>query len=180
MNRTIIGALIFLSTLFVGIQVAAFVTNVTAQFSLPADIPEPGFDEHTDQVAKAPIGIHVSYIGVNESTLRFLIYNGSTEKLSCRGYSGICASPELHINGLDASAWVCMNGSSVYEIKPGDTVEMMVVPEDFARVPGKNEKVVVGYKSIHDDMQYPHFAEPIVLPPAFRNEIRESFSKRDE
>lgn len=163
-----------------GIQVAAFVTNVTAQFSLPADIPEPGFNDHTDQVPKAPTGIRISYIGINESTLRFLIYNGSTEKVSCLGYSGICASPEIRINGLDANAWVCMNGSSVYEIMPGDTVEMMVSPYDFARVPGKNDKVAIGYKSIQDDTQEPHFAEPIVLPPAFRNEIRESFSKLDE
>lgn len=180
MNRTIIGALIFLLALFVGIQLAAFVTNVTAQFSLPADIPEPGFDDHTDQVAKAPTGIRISYIGLNESTLRFLIYNGSTEKLSCLGYSGICASPALRINRLDANAWVCMNGSSIYEILPGDTVEMMVSPYDFARVPGKNEKVVVGYKSIDNDTQDHYFAEPIVLPPTFSNEIRESFSKLDE
>ncbi len=140
MNRTIIGVLIFLLALFVGIQVAAFVTNVTAQFSLPADIPEPGFNEPIDQVAKAPTGIRISYIGVNDSTLRFLIYNGSTEKVSCLGYSGICASPELRLNGLDAKAWVCMNGTSIYEILPGDTVEMMVSPYDFARVPGKNEQ----------------------------------------
>ena len=51
----------------------------------------------------------------------------------------------------------------------------MVYPEDFARVPGKNDKVVVGYKSIEeDDSRDQYFAEPIVLPPAFRNEIRES------
>ena len=123
-----------------GIQVAAFVTNVTAQFSLPADLPEPGFNEPIEQVAKAPTGIRISYIGVNDATLRFLIYNGSTEKVSCRGYSGICASPALRLNGLDAKAWACANGTSVYEILPGDTVEMMVSPYDFARVPGKNEQ----------------------------------------
>ena len=71
-----------------------------------------------------------------------------------------------------AKQWICMNESSIYEIKPGDTVEMMVYPEDFARVPGKNDKVVVGFKSIEEDKQDQYFAKPIVLPPAFRNEIR--------
>jgi hypothetical protein len=180
MYRTIVGALIFLLTLFVGIQTAAFVTDVTAQFSLPAEIPEPGSNERNYRFAKAPAGIRISYIGVNDSTLRFLIYNGSTEKVSCWGYSGICASPEIRINGLDANAWVCMNGSDNYVILPGDTAEMMVSPDDFARVPGKNEKVMVGYQSIDVERQEHHFAQPMVLPPAFRNDIRKFLSKRDE
>lgn len=173
--------------LFVGIQVAAFFTTVTTKFttattkfSLPADVPEPEFNDDVNEFPNSPIGIHVSYIGVNESTLRFLIYNGSREKLSCYGYSGLCLSPEIRINGLDGSAWMCMNGTSVYEIMPGDTVEMMVSPDDFARVPGKNDKVSVGFKSITNDTQGYDFAEPIILPPAFRNKIRESFLKRDE
>lgn len=176
MNRIITGAPVLLLTLFVGIQVAAFVTNVTTRFSLPADIPEPGFKHHGNQTPKAPTGIRVSYIGNRESTLRFLIYNGSKEKLLCLGYSGICASPELLINGLDASAWVCMNGSSILEIMPGNTAEMMVSPEDFAQVPGKSDEVAVGFKSIDDDRPDIYFAEPILIPRAFRNEIRENLS----
>lgn len=154
--------------------------NVAVQLSLPADLPESGFDERTDRIPKAPAGIRISYIGVKDSTLRFLIYNGSTEKLSCLGYSGICASPELRVNGLDATAWVCMNGSSIYEIQPGETVEMLVSTEDFARIPGKNDKVAVGFKSIDDDAQDISFAEPIILPSAFRNEVRKSFAKLDQ
>jgi len=180
MHGTTIGTLIFLAALFVGIQTTAFSTDVAAQFSLPADIPEPGFHLDPDQVPKAPAGVRVSYIGVNDSTLRFLIYNGSTETVSCLGYAGLCASPELLINGLDANAWVCMMGSPRYDIKPGDTVEMIVTPEDFASVPGKNDKVVVGYKPIREDSQDRYFAEPIVIPPAFRNEIRKSLTKFGE
>ena len=181
MFKTILGAIIFLFALFLGIQLAAFDTDLAARFSPPADVPEPREYDDVERIPARPSGIRVSYVGVNDSTLRFLVYNGSTEKLSCRGYEGICSSPELLLNGLDASAWVCMNGSSKYEIKPGDTVEMMVAPYDFARVPGKNEKVVVGFKSIdEDDWRDQYFAEPIVLPPAFRNEIRESFSKWDK
>jgi hypothetical protein len=176
MYRTIVGTLIFLSALFAGIQAAAFVANVSAQFSLPADLPEP-VPLGTDRRPLAPAEVRVSYIGINESTLRFLVYNGSTEKLSCLGYSGICASPELRINGLDASAWVCMNGSDIYEIMPGDTVEMMVGPYDFARVPGRDDEVAVGFKSVDNDTQVVEFAVPIVIPSAFRNEIRESLSE---
>lgn len=180
MHGTIIGTLIFLAALFVGIQSTAFSTDVAAQFSLPADIPEPGSQLDPDQAPKAPAGIRVSYIGVNDSTLRFLIYNGSTESVSCLGYSGLCASPELLINGLDANAWVCMSGSPTYEIKPGDSVEMIVTPEDFARVPGKSEMVVVGYKPLQLDAQDQYFAEPIVLPPSFRNSIRKSLTQLGE
>ncbi len=177
MKRIITGTLIFFVTLFVGIQTAAFVTSVMERFSVPADLAGRGYNDQADGVATAVYGIHISYIGVKESALRFLIYNGSTERLRCLGYSGICVGPELRINGLDASAWVCLNGSSEYEIKPGEAVEMMVFPYDFALIPGKNEMVEVGFKSIDANEEDQYFAQPIVLPPAFRNEIRKSLSE---
>lgn len=179
MQRKIAGVLIFLSSLLVGVQVVSFITNMTEQFSLPREIPEPGFPIDTLRFPTSPVGVHVSYIGVEDSTLRFLIYNGSTETLSCIGYSGICSSPVLRIDGLDAKAWMCMNWSSRYEIRPGDTVELMVFAEDFSRLPGKNDKIVVGFKSINKKEQDLYFAEPIVIPSEFRNEIKKAFVKQD-
>ena len=135
--RTVIGALIFSLTFFVGVKVA-WVAGVVTKFSMPAEIHRPDVNDRAERFARSPVGIRVSYIGLTGPTLRFLIHNGSTETLSCVGYSGMCASPEIRINGEDAKAWVCMNGSSTYLIEPGETVELAVGPYDFAPFAAQN------------------------------------------
>ena len=180
MKRIVLGVLIFFATLFVGVQVAVFVTIITDRYSVPADLPVQEDSIQADGFARKVSGIHISYLGGKESELRFLIYNGSTEKLLCYGQSGICMGPELRIDGLDDDRWQCMNGFSIYEVRPGDTVEMIAAPYDFPRLPGKNDKVEVGFRTIGGSDQDQHFAQPIVLPPAFRNEIRKYLSQFDE
>ena len=64
-------------------------------------------------------------------------------------------------------------GSSVYTIKPGQSAELMIHSSDFQLLPGKTEKVVIGYEFENTEGQsHQHFAEPIVLPAEFRNAVR--------
>lgn len=180
MRKTIVGTLIFSLALFAGIQATALIGNISAHFSLPTDQPEfdPLYTEERSPLA--PVGVRISYIGINKTTLRFIIYNGSEKTLSCLGYAGICASPKLSINEADVSAWVCMNGSSKYQIRPGATAVMMVSPADFARVPGKYDRVVVGFTSVDENAEDLYLAEPIFIPATFRKQIIESRSRQGE
>lgn len=117
------------------------------------------------------------YNGVNAGSsefdegLRFIIFNGSSENVSCIGYNGRCASPEIRISGRDAAAWVCMNGSSTYTIEPGRSAELIVGAYDFARLPSKAEKITIGY-AFATGRADKYFAEPIILPSKFHEAVR--------
>ena len=168
---------IFVPALFLGLQAVTLADAFFKQFSLPVEIEVVGSDEKLAP-AELPKGIRISYNGAfprlkeHPPFLRFLIYNGSPKDLTCIGYSGICASPEIRVRELDASAWVCMNGSSIYTIKPGESAELQVSVEDFNLLPGKTDEVVIGYKFEHPDGRSDqYFAEPIVLPVEFRKAI---------
>lgn len=167
----------FVLALFLGLQAATLANAIYEQFSLPPEIEVVGSDEKLERAGR-PKGVRITYDGMfpfNEEvppSLRFLIYNGSPNELTCIGYSGICASPEIRVRELDASAWVCMNGSSDYTIKPGDSAELMVTVQDFDLLPTKSELVMIGYKFEHPDgRSHQYFAEPIVLPAKFRKAV---------
>ena len=177
----------FVLALFVGLQATMLAEAISEEFSLPPEIVVVGSDEKRER-AELPKGVRITYDGmfpVNDEvpapSLRFLIYNGSSEELTCIGYSGICASPAILVRELDATAWVCMNGSSNYTIKPGESAEMMVSVQDFNLLPGKTENVAVGYKfEFSAGLSDQYLAEPIVLPAKFRkalvkdlNEVRD-------
>jgi len=172
------GIGMFLLTLCLGINADRLANYITDQFHLPGEIEL--IDAHDGmELAEVPRGIRIMYEGVfpvwaeeHEPPLRFHIYNGSSRELKCIGYSGMCASPEIRVRGLDATAWVCMNGSSFYTIKPGESAEVMVDPQDFNFLPGKSELVTVGYEFEHPDGSSDlYFAESIVLPAAFRKAV---------
>lgn len=170
----------FFLALFLGIQAVSLAKYLAAKPSLPADadiVVDRSYGESTP--AERPEGIRVLYDGIFPSsdhqspTLRFLIYNGSSREVSCIGYWGICASPEIRLRGLEAKAWVCMNGSSFYTIKPGESAELMVSAADFQLLPGKTEEVVIGYKFKYPDGRSDqYFAAPLVLPAEFRTAVR--------
>ena len=168
---------IFALAVFLGLQAVTLANAFAEQFSLPPEIEVVGSNEKLER-AERPKGVRITYDGMfpfNEEvppSLRFLIYNGSPNELTCIGYSGICASPEIRLRGLDASAWVCMNGSSLYTIKPGESAELEVSVEDFNLLPGKTDDVVIGHKFEHPDGRSDqYFAEPIVLPAEFRKAV---------
>lgn len=134
--------------------------------------------------AEPAAGVLITYIGVSSANvygvpaMRFLIYNGSAEPLGCIGYEGVCSSPAILIDGINEKAFYCMNGSSEYFIEPGTTAELEVFPHDVDRLPGKREQMSVGYEfrlADGDTVQY--FAEPLTLPPAFREAVREDIEK---
>ena len=167
----------FALTLFCGLQIVTLTSAFSEQFSLPREIDVVGSDENLAQ-AEIPKGIRIFFNGVyppvkdHPPILRFVIYNGSPNELTCIGYSRICASPEIRLRGLDTSAWECMNGSSFYKIKPGETAELMVSVEDFSLLPAKTENVTIGIKFEHSDGRSDsYFAEPIVLPAEFRKAV---------
>ena len=175
--RMLIKIAIFILALCLGLQAVTLANALIEQFSLPPETEVVGADENLAR-AELPKGIRISYNGVfprvkdRPPFLRFLIYNGSPNELTCIGYSGICASPEIRLRDLDASAWVCMNGSSHYTIKPGEAAELEVSVEDFNLLPGKTDEVVIGHKFEHPDGRSDqYFAEPIVLPAEFRKAI---------
>lgn len=168
---------LFLLTLFLGLQVVALADHFAEQFFLPPEIEVLGSDERRS-LAERPSGIRITYNGMfpraedYPASLRFLIYNGSQGELTCIGYSGMCSSPEIRIRGLDATAWVCMIGSSFYKIGPGETAQLMVSAEDFALLPAKTEEVAIGIKFEHPDGRSDQFfAEPIILPAEFRKAV---------
>ena len=167
----------FVLALFLGLQAVTLADAFVEQFSIP---PEIDLLSSAEKLARAelPKGIRISYDGMfprvedHPPFLRFLIYNGSPNELTCIGYSGICASPEIRVREVDASAWVCMNGSSFYKIKPGETAELTVSVEDFNLLPGKTDDVEIGYKFEHSDGRSDqYFAEPITLPAEFRKAV---------
>jgi hypothetical protein len=175
--RILIRIGIFVLALLLGLQAVTLANAFFEQFSLPLEIEVVGSDEKLAR-AELPKGIRISYNGAfprvkdHPPFLRFLIYNGSPNQLTCIGHSGICASPEIRLRDLDASAWVCMNGSSHYTIKPGESAELTVSVEDFNLLPGKTDEVVIGYKFEHPDGRSDqYFAEPIVLPAEFRKGV---------
>ena len=102
---------LFFLTLFLGIQAVALANHLAEQTSLPAnaDVEVDGLYADPSQ-AEPPEGIRILYngmfakVGDAPPILRFLIYNGSSRELSCIGYGGICASPEIRVRGLDAQA----------------------------------------------------------------------------
>lgn len=164
-------------SLSVGLLVVALSEVFVEQNFLAAEIEVVGEDKKLKRVG-LPKGVRITYDGVfpviedEPVALRFLIYNGSPNELTCIGYSGICASPEIQVRGLDASAWVCMRGSSLYTIKPGKTAELKVTVENFDLLPDKSDEVVIGYKFEHPDGPSDlYFAEPIVLPTQFRKAV---------
>lgn len=179
---------LFFLTLFLGIQAVALANYLTANFSLPADTDVAVETLTRDPtLAGLPKGVRISYNGMfprtkdAPPTLRFLIYNGSGRELFCLGYGGSCASPKILVRGLDAGSWECMNGSSHYKIKPGETAELKVYASDFNLLPDKTEEVVIGYDFGNLDRQSDkYYAEPIVLPAEFRKALRKYLKEISE
>ena len=183
--RTLTKLAFFLLTLLIGIHTTALVTSAIGYFSVPSEIEVADPNEGKPIFATAPDGIQISYIGRSSSAdsgsdLRFLIYNGSGERLSCIGYSGRCVAPEIRIGTTDANAWVCLNGTSTYVIEPGSSAELEVGPYGFARLPGRSELVEVGYEFKYSDgRKERYFAEPIAIPDEFRNLLRKELKERE-
>lgn len=168
---------IFVLALFLGLQAVTLANAFAEQFSLPPEIDLLDADEKLAR-AELPKGVRISYNGIFQlakdepPALRFLIYNGSPNELTCIGYSGMCSAPEIRLRGLDAAAWECMNGFPHYTVKPGESAEMVVSVEDFNLLPRKTDEVVIGYTFYHPNGgsdQY--FAEPIILPAEFRKAV---------
>lgn len=175
----------FCLALIIGIQAAILVTSVVTQLTMPVEIQIAEANGREERFAKTSVGVRIYYIGLTSSTsdfgstMRFLIVNGSSETIKCIGYSGVCAGPTILIRGHDAGAWVCMNGSSKYSIKPGETAELMISPQDFATLPNRSEKVAIGYEFDHlngESTQY--LAEPMILPTEFRKELKRELDGR--
>ena len=169
---------LFFLTLFLGIQAITLADCIVANLSVPADadIVVDGSDLESTQVER-PGGIRILYDGTwsddETPVLLFLIYNGSFRELSCIGYGGRCLSPQIRLRGLDVKAWACMNGSSRYTIKPGESAELWVSPSDFELLPEQTEEVVIGYKfEDPSGSSNQYFAAPLVLPVEFRTAVR--------
>ncbi len=169
----------FCLALFIGTQAAMLVSNVFAQFMIPAEIHVVDAYDRGELFAKPLDGIRIVYSDVTSResdfgpTMKFIIVNGSSEAIKCIGYSGVCASPEILIAGKDEKGWVCMNGSSWYSIMPGETAELMVGPHDFAKLPARSTEVVVGYEFERPNGEpIQHLAEPMLLPFEFRKEVK--------
>jgi hypothetical protein len=169
----------FFLALFLGIQAVMLANCLVANLSLPADadVVVHYRPDGESTLAEPPKGIRILYDGMwtdhETPTLRFLIYNGSDRELSCVGFRGYCADPQIRLRGLDAKSWECMNGSSLYTIKPGEFAELMVSPSNFQLLPGRTEEVVIGYKfEDPSGSSNQYFAAPLVLPAEFRNAVK--------
>lgn len=172
---------IFFLTLFFGLTAAVLPRLFVVLFFQPVDIEVSDINEKGEPtIASPPSGIRILYNGMRPTELRFVIVNGSSQPIICRGYEGKCESPEIHVRGREADAWVCMNGSSLYTIHPGQSAELIVHPWDFSILPGKTEQVSFGHpidSRKYDSISY--FGEPIVLPAEFRNSVREHLANAD-
>lgn len=183
--KTLTRIALFLLTLLIGIQTTALVTTAVGYLLVPSEIKVADPNEGKPIFATAPDGVQISYIGRSSaadsgSNLRFLIYNGSGERLSCIGYSGRCIAPEIRIGTTEANAWVCLNGTSTYTIEPGTTAVLEVGTYDLARLPGRTELVEVGYEFEYSDgRKERYFAEPIAIPDEFRNLLRKELKERE-
>ncbi|MBX3267592.1 MAG: hypothetical protein KF831_12900 [Acidobacteria bacterium] len=190
----------FVVALVVGMQAAGFV-RVLAETGLGSGSLPPPPSEHVWAIeppvandrgsyeepsrAEPAAGVLITYIGVSSANvygvpaMRFLIYNGSEEPLGCIGYEGVCHSPAILIDGFDQKGFYCMNGSSEYFIEPGTTAELEVFPHDVNRVPEKREQMSVGYEfRLEGGETVQYFAEPLSLPPSFREAIRKDMKER--
>lgn len=179
MRKNISGIVAFCVALLIGVQAAILVSGVLAQVTMPAEIIVADVDRWDESLAKPLDGVRIVYSGMTSSksdfgpTMMFIIVNGSTETIECIGYLGICASPEIFIAGKVERSWVCMMGSSRYSILPGQTAELMVSPQDFATLPDRSSKVVVGYEFNRPNGELiRHLAEPMLLPTEFRKEVK--------
>lgn len=184
MKANIIRIGAFFIALFIGVQIPIFVSDAAGLFMKLSAIEHSDVAVREDLLAMPIFGVQISYIGSSlddpdfGSTMRFLVYNGSQETISCRGYAGKCADPEILIRERDEKAWVCMNGSSVYSIGPGATAELIVSPYNFATIPRRSAEITVGLEVIDaDGSTARYFAEPVTLPPAFRSGIRDHFAE---
>jgi hypothetical protein len=184
MKANFLGMVAFCVALSIGIKIAAFVPNAAVYLTSPEKIEVSPLG--TDGYAKFPAGVLISYLGETSDEgrgtgMRFLIYNGSAEPISCIGYEGVCVSPEIFISGEAAAEWICLNGSSMYTISPSQTAQLLVEPYEFARLPEKMEIVTIGYTFEHTDGRNTQsLAEPMTLPPAFRNAVSEAIKKRGD
>jgi hypothetical protein len=184
MKANIIRIGAFFIALFIGVQIPVFVSDAAGLFMKLSAIERSDVAVSEDMLAKPIYGVRISYIGTSVddpdfgSTMRFLVYNGSQETISCRGYAGKCADPEILIRGRDEKAWVCMRGSSVYSIGPGATAGLIVSPYNFATIPRRSAEVTVGLEFTEPGVSTArYFAEPVTLPPAFKNEIRDHLAE---
>lgn len=176
--------LAFCVALLIGVQATQLISKVAVYRTLPT---APEVSEINEvPPALPPFGVRIAYIGHlepipgTESNLQFLIYNGSSSPISCIGYRGVCAKPDIFIREHAESAWKCMNGADEYTIKPGETGSLAVIADDFTELPGETENVTVGYTFWQPGgSPIQSSAEPIVLPSAFRDQVRKAVAERN-
>jgi len=182
LGRIIVFGLAFFS----GSQIVSLVSSVWPE------IPNIVVDKELAENEKAvePRGIRVMYAGEvmadedETAYLRFVVYNGTSSKVSYNSKGSVWPFPYIRVNGKALPETIsCGNGVKTYFIEPGDSAEFLVRAYEFDKVPKKGDLVTVGFYLVdpisHSDLpnaaySYEEFSsEPFVLPDSFRQAIRQ-------
>lgn len=118
-------------------------------------------------------------VRVHEPVLKFVIFNGWTERISYFAKSAGTPYPELRLNGKKLPLSVfSATGMESYDIEPGASAEVRVYPAQFPERPKKGDYVTVGFYLAHETggLHEPVATPAFILPLEFRQAI-ETMSK---
>lgn len=170
---------VFAGALFLGVGAAAIGLEVRSYMTI-RDIEVEGSDADKATFAPDPEGIHVMYAGIgkngnaDETYLKFMVHNSSTEPLYYIGYRANHSFPRLRADGGDLpDTYVCSRGTSQYSIQPGRSAELHITRDEFLSRPPKNALIEVGFnlRPASAAERSIHYSEPFPLPEAFRKTI---------
>ncbi len=130
--------------------------------------------------AVAPEGIRVMYAGMEHARgdeiayLRFVVYNGTSGRISYASKGAEWPFPEVYTNGKKSRDILrCGSGTSLYFIEPRASAEFRVGVYEFETAPRKSDLITVVFY-IHDPdagLAEEVISEPFVLPDSFRRSI---------
>ena len=169
---------LFALTLVLGIQMAAF-----EAWSIP-EIPDIPVTEQLkrfeEEKAVAPEGIRVMYAGEEHARgdeiayLRFIVYNGTSDRISYAAKGAEWPFPEVYINGKKSPDILrCGSGMTLYFIEPRASAEFRVGVYEFETAPRKSDLITVVFNVGDADsgLADEAISQPFVLPDSFRRSI---------
>jgi hypothetical protein len=177
---------LFVLTFFFGIQIVALVSWTWPE--IPKIFVTEEIARFNGENAAEPTGIRVMYAGMEPNRkdetafLRFVVYNGTSSKVSYDAQVSQRPSPKVYVNShTSPSIGRCRSGMKPYFIEAGASAEYLVGSFEFERVPNKSDLITVGFylRYVNSDLAEEIFSEPIVLPDAFRQSIHQRNKKQE-